>query len=100
MHDNVEIFDVVDAFLLNIIAHESDARERNMYYVHLSYDKLTAKLNNWVARYVNQRATDRAKAVKFSKKPLLSPAEQHRANNPEAFVNEEASDEFAYIENL
>jgi hypothetical protein len=100
VREKVEIFDVVDAFLLNIIAQESDARERNMYYVNLRYDKLTAKLNNWVARYANQRTTDRARAVKFEKKPLLSPAEQHRANNPEAFVNEEASDEFAYIENL
>lgn len=99
VRDEIEIFDVVDAFLLHIIAQESDARARNMYYVNLSYDKLTAKLNNWVTRYANQRATDRARAVKFAKKPLLSPAEQHRANNPEAFI-EEASDEFAYIENL
>lgn len=100
VHDKVEIFDVVDAFLLHIIAQESDARERNMYYVNLSYDKITAKLNNWVTRYANQRATDRARAVKFAKKPLLSPAEQHRSNNPEAFANEEADDEYAYIENL
>lgn len=100
VRDKVEIFDVVDAFLLNILAQESDARDRNMYYVELSYDKLTAKLNNWVSRYVNQRITDRARAVKFAKKPILSPAEQHRANNPEAFVNEEADDEYAYIENL
>ena len=99
VRDEIEIFDVVDAFLLNIIAQESDARERNMYYVNLSYDKLTAKLNNWVTRYANQRATDRARAVKFAKKTILSPAEQHRANNPEAF-SEETSDEFAYIENL
>ena len=100
VRDKVEIFDVVDAFLLHIIAQESDARERNMYYVNLSYDKITAKLNNWVTRYANQRATDRARAVKFAKKPLLSPAEQHRSNNPEAFANEEADDEYAYIENL
>lgn len=100
VREKVEIFDVVDAFLLNIIAQESDARERNMYYVNLSYDKLTAKLNNWVARYANQRTTDRARAVKFEKKPLLSPAEQHRANNPEAFVDGGADDEYAYIENL
>jgi len=100
VHDNVEIFDVVDAFLLNVIAQESDARERNMYYVDLSYDKLTAKLNTWVSRYANQRTTDRARAVKFAKKPILSPAEQHRANNPEAFTDGGADDEYAYIENL
>ena len=100
VRDKVEIFDVVDAFLLNVIAQESDARERNMYYVDLSYDKLTAKLNTWVSRYANQRTTDRARAVKFAKKPILSPAEQHRANNPEAFTDGGADDEFAYIENL
>lgn len=100
VRDKIEIFDVVDAFLLNIIAQESDARERNTYCAALSYNKLTSKLNNWVSRYVNQRTTDRARAVKFAKKPLLSPAEQHRANNPEAFIDGEVSDEFAYIENL
>lgn len=97
--DSVEIFDVVDAFLLSMIASESDAKARNMYFVAYSLEKLTAKLSNWVSRHVNNRKTNAVRSTKYKKQPALSPAELHRAKNPEAFA-EGAHDEHSYIEDL
>jgi len=98
--DEIEIFDVVESFLLNILAQESDAKSRGALLVEFSFDKLTAKLNTWVSRYANQKRVDSAHANKFKtkKQVALSPAEAFRENHN--FCWEGDVDELSYTKNL
>ena len=98
--DDNEIFDVVESFLLNVLAQESDAEKRGALLFEFSFDKLTAKLNTWVSRYVNQKRVDSAHANKFraQKQGALSPAEAFRENHNVCWEGD--VDELSYTKNL